>query len=297
MPTCYRHPGRESWIRCQRCDRTICPDCMHDAAVGYQCPSCVAEGARSTRQGRTPYGGRRSGNPALTSLSLILANAAVWLAIMTSGGATSRLVDRLALLAAGRCDAPQGGYYPNIDGENLCSVAVGGTWLPGVADGAWWQPLTSMFTHIEVWHIGFNMLALWFLGPQLELAVGRLRFLALYFLSGLAGSAVVLWLAGDRIQTLGASGAIFGLIGALLVLAVKVRGNVSQIGMWLLLNAVLTFTIPNISWQGHLGGLVGGILVAVILVWSPRPRRGLWQAVGLAALGVLILAAILLRLV
>ena len=266
---------------------------MRDAAVGYQCPSCVAEGSRETRQTRTPYGGQRSASPALTSLGLVAANVGVWLAITATGGAASRLVDRLALLAAGRCEANRPGYiFPGVTEAGACR----GTWVPGVVDGAWWQPVTSMFTHVEIWHIGFNMLALWFLGPQLELAVGRLRFLALYLISGLAGSAAVLWLAGDRVQTLGASGAVFGLIGALLVVTVKVGGNVSQIGMWLLLNGVLTFTIPHISWQGHLGGLVGGSLVAAILVWSPRPRRAAWQAAGLIGLAVLILAAIVLRL-
>ena len=296
VPTCYRHPGRESYIRCQRCDRTICPDCMREAAVGYQCPSCVAEGARSTRQGRTAYGGLRSGNPALTSIGLIAANVAVWLAIVGTGGSSSRLVDRLALMVQGRCDEPRGGYYPNIGSENLCQVAVNGHWVPGFLDGAWWQPVSSMFTHVEIWHIGFNMLALWFLGPQLELAIGRLRFLALYLLSGLAGSVAVLWLADDRIQTLGASGSIFGLMGALLVLAVKVGGNVSQIATWLLLNAVITFTFPNISWQGHLGGFLGGVLIAALLVYSPRQRRGTWQLAGLGVVLALLLAGLLARL-
>jgi membrane associated rhomboid family serine protease len=133
-----------------------------------------------------------------------------------------------------------------------------------------------MFTHVEIWHIGFNMLALWFLGPQLEMAIGRARFLGLYLLSGLAGSTLVLWAAPEFQATLGASGAIFGLMGALLVMAHKVGGNVQQIGMWLLLNLVITFTFPNISWQGHLGGFVGGALVAIVLAYSPRERRGTW---------------------
>ena len=142
-----------------------------------------------------------------------------------------------------------------------------------------WQLVTSMFTHVEPLHLAANMIALWFLGPQLEAALGRLRFLALYLLSGLAGSAMILWFTGDQVQTVGASGAIFGLMGGLLVMAVKVGSNVSQIGMLLLVNLVITFTIPGISWQGHLGGFVGGVLVGAALVYAPRgPRRGAWQA-------------------
>ncbi len=288
MPTCYRHPDRESYIRCQRCDRTICPDCMRDAAVGFHCPSCVAEGAKSTRQGRTAYGGLRSGNAGLTSLVLIVMNAAVWLAITATGGGGSRLVDQLALRPNGLCAVQQGGLDVP---EALCT----GTWLPGLVDGAWWQPLTTMFTHVEIWHLGFNMLALWFLGPQLEMAIGRARFLGLYLLSGLAGSTLVLWAAPEFQATLGASGAIFGLMGALLVMAYKVGGNVQQIGMWLLLNLVITFTFPNISWQGHLGGFLGGALVAVVLAYSPRERRGTWQLVGLAAIAVAIAVALATR--
>src|SRR3954453_14201544 len=92
VPTCYRHPGRETWIRCQRCDRPICPDCMHSASVGFQCPSCVKEGARTTRSGKLPYGGGPSANPALTSIGLIAINIAVWLSIRSDGGGTSGLV-------------------------------------------------------------------------------------------------------------------------------------------------------------------------------------------------------------
>lgn len=261
---------------------------MRDAAVGFHCPTCVAEGAKSTRQARTAYGGTRSGNPALTSLVLIAGNVAVWLAIILTGGNTSRLVDVLALRANGLCLLQRGGFEVP---QETCQ----GTWLPGVVDGAWWQPMTSAFTHVEVWHIGFNMLALWFLGPQLELAIGRVRFVALYLLSALAGSTFVLWLSPEYQATLGASGAVFGLMGALLVLAVKVGGNVSQIGTWLLLNAVLTFTVPNISWQGHLGGFLGGALVAAVLVYSPRGRRSTWQAIGLGAFVLALVAAVVAR--
>ncbi len=296
VPTCYRHPDRETYIACQRCGRSICPDCMRDAAVGFQCPQCVAEGAKSTRSGRTAYGGTRSGNPALTSMVLMGLNALVWVAINVTGGNGSRLLDAFALTPNGRCQAPDGSYYPGITTEAVCRTGGAALdWIPGVDDGAYWQLITSAFTHVEVWHIGFNMLALWFLGPQLEAVLGRSRFLALYLGSALTASATVYWFSDMAAATRGASGAIFGLMGALLVIAYKVRGDVRGILMWLGLNVVITFTFPGISWQGHLGGLLGGLVIGAILVYAPRERRTLVQTVGVSAVVLLTVLAIVLR--
>jgi membrane associated rhomboid family serine protease len=279
VPVCYRHPGKETYIVCQRCGRPICTDCMHPASVGFQCPECVREGARSTRAGRTAYGGRRPGDPTLTSKILVGVNALVWLLIVTTGATTSEWLYRLALIPDRACVA--------VNQFNQC-VAV----QDGVAQGSYWQLVTSMFTHVEIWHIGFNMLALWILGPQLELVLGRWRFLALYLLSGLAGSTLVYLAESPFSPTLGASGAIFGLMGALLVIAFKVHGNVTALLGWIAVNFVITFTVPNISWQGHLGGFVGGALLAVVLVYAPKRHRTLWQVLGLSlftlALAVLI---------
>ena len=272
-PVCYRHKEREAHIRCQRCNRPICPDCMRPASVGFQCPECVKEGGKTTRSGRTPYGGQRPGNPALTSQVLIAINVAVWIAILVTGRNSSELVKQLAL----RPSSTFGGIvYP----------------VPSVAQGDYWQLLTSAFTHVAVWHIGFNMLVLWVLGPQLELAVGRLRYLAIYLISGLAGSAAVMWLSEPIGLTLGASGAIFGLMGALLVIAIKVHGDVRGIATWIGVNLVLTVVlVGNVSWQGHLGGLAGGILTGAVVVFAPRQHRATWQAAGLAAVAVLVLIA------
>jgi membrane associated rhomboid family serine protease len=276
-PTCYRHPERETWIRCQRCDRPICPDCMRSAAVGFQCPSCVKEGSRSTRQGQTPYGGQRVGDPRLTSFVLIGLNALVWLAIAVTGGSSSRLVDTLALL-------------PDSAARQLENGQV--TVVRGVDDGAWWQLVTSMFTHVEPLHIGFNMLALYFLGPMLETVLGRARFVALYLVSGLCGSAAVVLLSDPNSQTVGASGAIFGLMGALAVVATKVGGQLQPILVWLGLNLVFTFTVAGISWQGHLGGLVGGAVLGAAMVYAPRRNRSLLQWSAVAVVLVLALAVV-----
>lgn len=279
-PVCYRHPAREAHIRCQRCNRRICPDCMRPAAVGFQCPSCIAEGAKTSRSGRTAYGGQRSGNPALVSQVLIGINVLVWLAIVATGGSSSRLFDLFALLPSSA--------FTLVEGTP--------TLIRGVSDGAPWQLLTSMFTHIEIWHIGFNMLALWTLGPQLEQAIGRMRFVALYFLSGLAGSATVLWFSAPNTQTLGASGAIFGLMGALLVVAIKVRGDVRGIATWIGINFVITLVLVRlISWQGHLGGFIGGLLLAAAIVYAPRTNRTRWQVSGIVLVALAVLVATLTR--
>lgn len=280
-PQCYRHAGRETHISCQRCGRPICPDCMRDAAVGFQCPDCVRSGSRETRSGRTAYGGARVANPSLTSAVLIALNAAVWLLIAVTGGGASAWVARLSLIPRGAC-VEGGGVYPSATALTCPPTA---SWVHGVAEGAWWQLATSMFTHVEVMHIGFNMLALWVLGPQLELALGRARFLTLYLLSGLAGSLVVFWLAPTYTSTLGASGAVFGLMAALLVIAFKLRGDVQSILVWIGINAAITVIgRGSISWQGHLGGFLGGLALMGILAFAPKgPRRTVWQGAGIAA--------------
>lgn len=270
---------------------------MISAAVGFQCPECVADGARQTRQNDGPYGGRRSANPTLTTIVLIAINAFVWAAISATGGALSRVVDALALLPVGRClsveDANR--YYPDT-GRQACQAMADGSWQPGVAEGAYWQLLTSAFTHIEILHIGVNMLMLWFLGPSLERALGRVRFLAVYLISALSGSVVVLWLSDPGTSTLGASGAVFGMIGALLVLAYKVHGDVRSLLLYLGINVVYTFIGPgSISWQGHLGGLLGGLAAAILVVYAPRAQRSRWQVPGLIAIVVVLLVVAAVR--
>jgi membrane associated rhomboid family serine protease len=238
----------------------------------------VSDGSRSTRSGRTPYGGQHSRDPSLTSKVLIGINVLVWVLILATGGRGSRLVDLLAL----RPD----GEVVTVDGVTYNIPA-------GVADGRYWQLFTTMFTHVEVWHIAFNMLALWTLGPQLELAVGRARFLALYLLSGLTASATVMWFSTSYSLTLGASGAIFGLMGGLLVIAVKVGGDVRGVVTWIAVNFAFTFVFVRlISWQGHVGGFVGGLLLGATIVYAPRgSSRARWQLGGILAVAALVAVA------
>jgi membrane associated rhomboid family serine protease len=281
VPVCHRHPGRETYIRCQRCDRPICPDCMHEAAVGFQCPDCVRAGSKETRQGRTPYGGRVRGGPPVVTYALIGLNLLVFVLIQVTGGRQSRLLPELGLM-------PTGGVFVGADGVPY--------YADGVADGAVWQLVTAMFTHLEVWHILFNMFALYLLGPQLEILLGRVRFTLLYFMSGLVGSVAVYWLAAPSSMTIGASGAIFGLMGALVVVARRVRADTSALLALIGINTVITVLgAQYISWQGHLGGLVGGLLLGTALVYSPRRGRTRWQVLGLTVVAVALVLLTLVR--
>lgn len=287
--SCYRHEGRETYIRCQRCERPICPDCMRDASVGFQCPNCVSDGMKSTRMNRTTYGGLRSANPALTSFVLIGINVFVWLAIMVTGRGQSQLTSLLAIKLGGYCREDT--RIP----EEVCRVS-GLDWTEGVASGAYWQVLTSVFTHVDLVHIAFNMFALYLLGPQLEYLIGRARFLALYLLSGVGGSAAVLWLSDAYTPTVGASGAIFGLMAGLLVVVYKQGGNPQSIMLWILINVMITFTGRGISWQGHLGGFLVGFAIALVIAYAPREARSQVQIAGVSAIGALLLVTIGLRL-
>ncbi len=269
---------------------------MRDAAVGFQCPTCVSEGRKETRSGRTPYGGLRPTRQGLVSQVLISINVAVWLVITTTGGASSKWVERLALTPR-VCTAGSspGQYYPRATTSAQCALTPDGHW-GGVAGGDYYELLTSMFTHVQVLHIGFNMVALWVLGPQLEMVLGRVRYLGLYLLSGLVGSAMVYWFSNPTMPTLGASGAIFGLMGALLVLAFKVHAEMNQLLMWIGLNVAITFFgRSSISWQGHLGGFIGGVVLAAILAYAPRERRTAWQVAGFTAVALLVVFAVAAR--
>ncbi|MCC2593677.1 rhomboid family intramembrane serine protease [Tessaracoccus sp. OS52] len=293
QPVCYRHPDRPTRIVCQRCNRPICPDCMIPGAVGFQCPECVELGRRQTRQGVLPYGGRRSANPKTTSIVLIAVNVAVWLGVMLTGGAFGRLFDVLSIKALGYCLVNDGRIL--LVDESGCA-AGGLSWVDGVASGGWWQLISSAFTHADPLHIAFNMLALWVLGPQLEQIFGRARFLAVYFVSAIVASAFIMWFSEPYTSTVGASGAIFGLMGAILLVAYKHKGNYQTILMWLGANVAITiFGSAYISWQGHLGGLVGGLLAALALMYLPKDKRKPWQWVLVIAIGVLALALITVR--
>jgi membrane associated rhomboid family serine protease len=271
--SCYRHPDRESGIRCTRCDRPICPECMVSASVGFQCRECVAKGSGSTVRPRTVAGGTVATDPFLVTKILIGLNIAVFLLELSMG---TRLIGDLGLYAVCGND---------VTGQHVCL---------GVAHGPdqWYRVLTSAFVHERTFppvHILFNMLSLWWIGAPLERLLGRSRYLALYLVSALAGAAGVLLLSPDT-NTIGASGAIFGLFGATAIFMRRLRYDMRPILALLVLNIIFSFTWSGVSWQGHVGGLIGGTLIAIGMAYAPRQRRDLVQWGTCAAVLVLSVA-------
>lgn len=299
VPVCYRHPDREAHIRCQRCERPICPDCMRNAAVGFQCPSCVAEGRRTTRKVK-PFTGARVGfRAAPVTYTLIALNLVVWALINLTGRYSSRLLELFALSAKGSCVNDSGGVYAIPDRAQCVSANVQGNlpvhWAAGVSDGAPWQLLTSVFTHVEIWHIAVNMFSLYILGTQLEPLLGRARYLAVYLLSGLAGSALVYWAADEHQYTLGASGALFGIMGAFAVFLIRARVSLQPLLLTLVINFGITFAVPGISWQGHIGGFVGGVVAGLVIIHTRADRLRMYQIGGLVGIGVVVALAVAVR--
>ena len=236
--TCYRHPDRPAGVSCQRCDRPICPACMNSAAVGFQCPECFAAGVRSVPRTRTTLGGVARMNDRAVTLVLMAINLVVWIAALAGG---DRVTDDLVM------------WGPLVDTEP-------------------WRLLTSAFTHVQVFHIFSNLFMLYQLGPELERLLGQLRFALLYLGSALGGSLVV-WLLDPNAATLGASGAVLGLVGALLVISRSMGRDVTWIIVYVAITAYISFAIPNISWEGHLGGFVTGVLIGFVYVRQARHRE------------------------
>lgn len=277
VPGCYRHPDRATGISCTRCERPICPECMISASVGFHCPECVRTGsgtghAPGANQPRTVAGGVPAADPRLLTKILLGINVAVFVAVLAVPG---RLVSDLDLIGL--------------------AFDPGSRQLVGVADGEWYRLLTSMFLHEQVMHIAFNMLSLWWLGPPLEAALGRIRYLALYLLSGLGGGALSYLLAAQNQPSLGASGAIFGLLGATAVLLRRMNADMRPVLILLGLNLAFTFFGPNIAWEAHVGGLVVGAALTSAMVHAPRGRRNAVQGLACAVTFLVIVAVVLIR--
>ncbi len=235
---CYRHPDRPAGVRCQRCDRPICPACMNSAAVGFQCPECFSAGVKSVPRTRTTLGGVARVNDQIVTLSLMGLNILVWIGVLLGG---SQVRNELVM------------YGPLVDTEP-------------------YRLLTSAFTHQQFFHIFANLFMLYQLGLILERMLGRLRFAILYLGSALGGSLAV-WLLDPNQPTLGASGAVLGLVGGLLVISRSLGHDTTWILGYIVLTAILSFVLPNISWQGHLGGFVTGAAIGGIYVLDSRRRQ------------------------
>ncbi|WP_026208679.1 rhomboid family intramembrane serine protease [Catelliglobosispora koreensis] len=281
VPTCYRHPGRETWIRCTRCDRPICPDCMIVASVGHQCPECVAEGRRTQRPALTHFGGSQIGEQGYVTKILIGINVAIFAltlifyAQQALFGSTP-IHEWAAMLGQTFTEIPgqpREVYVGAVPGEGPIHYGLDG--------GAYYRLVTSMFLHYGVLHLAVNMFALWQIGRPLEAALGPARFLALYMISGIGGSVAVAVFSPFSLAA-GASGAIFGLFAAFAIILRKLGRDVMAILPVIVLNLVLTFWFSAyISVAGHIGGLVTGAICGLGLAYAPKENRTLVQTLAL----------------
>jgi membrane associated rhomboid family serine protease len=266
---CYRHPDRATRLSCTECGKPICVDCSVDASVGQKCPECARPvGRNRVIQGRNIRRVDRSTTP--VTWTLIGINVAIFL---------------LGFLSA------------DLDRDLFIN---GAQWLPAIEAGEWWRVFTSMFLHADITHILFNMWALYLFGPALERRFGSSSFAALYVAAGLGGGS--LYHAVGRLEpAVGASGAIFGLFGALIAATYRQRHTAAgravfnQLALLLFINLSLPFLIPRIAWEAHVGGLVAGLAIAAAWDRIPHGQKGsavqrvvVAGAVALAALGVVL---------
>jgi len=266
VPYCYRHPNRETFVSCSECGRPICAECMTPAPVGQRCPEHSGKPQGARRVGASMRRGTFEGTGALMTKTLIAVNVVIYVITAAQGAGLN---------------SPGGSLYVRW-------VLFG----PLVAQGDWWRLITSAFLHASLLHIAFNMYFLWFVGSAVETALGRGRFLLVYFVSALAGSAGAL-VHTPNSPVVGASGALFGILGAALVLE-RQRNYVlgGSAAALIVINLILGFTLSNISIGGHIGGLIGGVLCTLVLSKFGRghaaySRVGLWGIAGVLGVGLL----------
>ncbi|MEY4741377.1 MAG: hypothetical protein RL672_127 [Actinomycetota bacterium] len=258
--TCYRHPDREAYVRCQRCERVICPACQVEASVGFLCPECAGGtptklAAARRRQARASHGGQRP----VASLWLIGITVAFWILQVLPG---SLVTDYLVFSPLSLFSEP-------------------------------WRMLTAGFAHDQsnLFHVGLNMYSLYVFGQVLEPLLGRWRFTVLYLLSLLGGSAAVMWFSALNTSTLGASGAIFGLMGAYFVILRKLGAPSGQLMGLIAINLAFGLFLPGVSWEAHVGGLVAGAAVGWLLVNTRNLNQKTQQLLGLVGIFAAILIA------
>ena len=264
-PVCPRHPDRVAYVRCQRCDRPACPQCQVPSAVGVHCVDCARRNA-SSRRGVSSLLGGRAITDALVTKGLVIACVTIYLVQMA-----------------------------------LPSLGAQFAFVPAVASSQPWRFMTTAFLHASLMHLAFNMWALWVLGSALEPILGRWRFAALCALSALGGSTMIYWLASPTApaswltSTVGASGAVFGLFAALFIIQRRFGRDTRAIVGLLVLNLAISFIGANISWQGHLGGLVTGAIVAALYAWAPRNKRTVYGVCGTVGIAIALIGVICLR--
>ncbi len=284
---CYRHPDRETGVSCSSCGRPICHECMIAAPVGFRCPDCVRQQrAQSSRarvvtraQTRSRWDSGMLGSHGMSATKVLIAVNVVYFVVELLFGATAL-----------------------FGGGSVMELVRLGAMVPAyvAVKHEYWRMLTSMFMHDGLFHILFNMWALLVIGDFLERVLGRAKFLMVYFLSGLSGSVLILVAGPPLVPTIGASGAIFGVFAALGVYAFlnrgrdfMARGMLNQIIFLLVINLILTFGIARISWQAHIGGLIGGaVTMAALMLGGRRDPRGRFETADWIVLAVIALALV-----
>jgi membrane associated rhomboid family serine protease len=271
---CYRHPDRETGVSCSECGRPICPDCMTFGPVGIRCPDHSGQARGAGRVVRNVQR-RTSRNPGFITTALIAINVGIYL-LQLAGGAS--------------VNANSGWIFEHgalfVERINSSGDPV------GLAHGEWWRLLTAAFLHYGPIHLGMNMLALWWIGRPLEDWLGPVRYLLLYVVAGIAGSAGALIASPDAV-TVGASGAIFGILGAAIVLERQQTYVLGGSAITLLVvNLAFTFAVPGISIGGHLGGLAGGAL-AILALSQFGKRSAVYSRFDVASIASLLAIGVL----
>jgi membrane associated rhomboid family serine protease len=261
---CYRHPDRQTGIACQRCGRPICGECMQPASVGFQCPRCVGIGRAGVREPRTRFGARTTAGGGVATKAVMTALAVVYVTnFVLRGGVVSWLI----------------------------------LFNPAVADGELWRLLTSGLVSGGLLGLVMNLLVLWLAGRAIESEVGPARFLAIYLAGTLGGSCLFYLLAPAEGATLGAAAAVVGLLAANAIGKRKsgedVRGDIGLFVILVLYSLVIGFS--SYGWLTMIGGILVGALAGVVLAYAPRRNRTVAQVVGLLAVVLLCLAAVLVK--
>jgi membrane associated rhomboid family serine protease len=261
-----------------RCGRPACPDCLRSAAVGQQCVECIRESHQGVRRATALFGGKVSNQPVVTR-TLIALNVLIYLIELVN---PNKIVHYGGMV---------GGAYDPVLNERV-----------GVAFGDWYRLISSAFLHeplttgFGIFHIAFNMWALYVVGPPLEQILGRARFLAVYLISALGGSVLYyLMVPPNSGPAIGASGAIFGLFGAWFILSRRLRLDARMVVVLIIINLVIGFTVPGIAWQDHVGGLIAGGALTAAYVYAPRANRTFIQIAATCAMIALLIGGVLLR--
>lgn len=271
LPACARHPDRQTALSCTRCGRPACPECLVEASVGFQCVDCVREGNRGVRRPTTVAGAALASKPVLVPV-LIGLNAVMY-AIT-------------ALLAR-----------DPMSNENSDLFHALSAYAPSIAAGQWWRVVTAGFLHFGLLHLVVNMVALWFL-RDLELLLGKVRFGVVYLVSVVGGSVGTYLFSALGTEGAGASGAIYGLLGGLLVAVIRLKQDrhaLMQVVGVIALNLAFSVAIPQISLLAHLGGLVIGAVLTAGMLYAPAARRTLWQSLVVAGVLVVLVVAFAVR--